>query len=300
MDIIHLNGKQYALDDEMRIRTIDPWPEVLRTTGNRQRIDRINTDAWNQESFRAGIGFFKTIGPVPVDESVAHISYLGYADGQVETRWEGIVTPAALPAVISHTNDGTSSQPDHEYYRFFLAGASGFTIPALYVMSSNINESIALLAANGSNFGEGKDLTTGFTGYRPTCISEEGGVTKIWGGTLGSSIHTKITSITALGAFADFTPTTNLSHIPYSMVNFQDILYAATIEKNPNELQIEKSTDGGDNWANVTGLTRQLYGADNASAGHTAELIIYYDADGNEALYCVTNQYYPGCLSMLH
>lgn len=281
-DIVTLNGAKYSVD-EIRSRTIKAWAEPVRVTGNEARVDRRNASAWNQESLRAGMGYYHCLGPVPDDPSQAHKSYVGCFDSTVETRYDGVVTLAGLPEVLTQDND-------HDYYRFFEAQGASYTFPAMYAASHTASESIARVDTLGTDMAAYKDLSSGYgTNYVPKeLVSNGSGISRFWGGTLSGGIPGTIVQIGTSGAVADFTPTTNMSHVPYSVILYQDVLWATTVEATNNRMQIEKSTDGGDNWANVTGLTLGLNGS-NTNMPHQYDLIIYEDQDGVEALYMQTN-----------
>jgi len=284
---VKLDGKNYAIRGQIRTQAFDPWPEPLRIVGNLQRRDRTNANQWIQESFRSGLGYYRAVGDPPANPDTGHPSYRGFFNSTLETRWAGQVTLPTNGQSMSHTNDGTSGEPDHNYSGIFKARSAG-NYPGLYAWSDLKEESIAFW--NGSTWAEGKDLTSGYTNYRPTAVTEYQGTWQIWGGVPGA-VPSKIVTINAAGAFADFTPSTNLSHYPLDVVIFKGLVhYAVTWERANGLFQIETSTDGGDNWADVAGLEiSNMYPSGSSSVNAWAKLVEYFDADGDPALYLVTN-----------
>ena len=82
-----------------------------------------------------------------------------------------------------------------------------------------------------------------------------------------------------------------MSHYPLDVVIFKGLVhYAVTWERANGVLQIETSTDGGDTWADVAGLEISvMYPSGVSSINAWAKLVEYFDADGDPALYLVTN-----------
>lgn len=284
---VKLDGKNYAVRGQIRTQAFDPWPEPLRIVGNLQRRDRTNANQWIQESFRSGLGYYRAVGDPPANPDTGHPSYRGFFNSTLETRWGGQISLPAGAQAMSHTNDGTSGEPDHNYSGLFKARSSA-AYPGIYAWSDLKEESIAYWS--GSAWTEAKDLTSGYTNYRPTAVTEYQGTWQIWGGVPGACAA-KIVTINAGGSFADDTASTPMSHYPLDVVIFKGLVhYAVTWERANGVLQIETSTDGGDTWADVAGLEISvMYPSGVSSINAWAKLVEYFDADGDPALYLVTN-----------
>ena len=180
---VKLDGKNYAVRGQIRTQAFDPWPEPLRIVGNLQRRDRTNANQWIQESFRSGLGYYRAVGDPPANPDTGHPSYRGFFNSTLETRWGGQITLPAGAQTMGHTNDGTDGEPDHNYSGLFKA-RSGANYPGIYAWSDLKEESIAYWS--GSAWTEAKDLTSGYTNYRPTAVTEYQGTWQIWGGVPGA------------------------------------------------------------------------------------------------------------------
>lgn len=275
-----LDGVSYPVSGEINSRTIDPWAEPIRIVGNKQRVDRINATPWVQESWSAGMGYYRTIGPVPDDPNALHPSYRGFYESILDTRFEGQVTLPPLEEAVTITDSGD------DFYRFFQTHANGFNFPALYAVCENASESIALLDSLGTTFDTYKDLAS-YSNYRPTAITTEDGISRIWGGTY-IGIPSPIVQVGTGGTVADFTPTTNMTDFPYDVINFHGTLYASTMDRVNNYMQVQSSTDGGNNWADVSGMGLSIQAQSNSQTTQM-NFVEYFDVDGVDAIYLVTN-----------
>jgi len=280
-ETVFLNGFPFAIEGEIRTQTIDPWPDALRNTGQKQRNNRINASQWIQESWRTGIGWYKHVGIPPDDVGGGHPSFDGVFDSTAETRWEGQTT---LPGLI--TSDMTLETTTFDYYRFFTGPTAGVSAnrTSPYLVSFTGAEHIERLDDDGAEWSSSKDLSGGtYANFAPRVFISLDGDIHIYGGLIAGTVPARTVKLQPDGTYADRTFTTNFSGIPYGGVAVNDSdMYVVAIDTTNGLLTIEKSTDKGVTWAIVDKQTFWGY--------RWADMIMYLDADGKPAPYVVTDK----------
>ena len=277
--VFQLGGNTYVLASPMVIEDLDAWPEVVRTTGSKQRADRINANAIIWEDMRYGVGIFNTKGPLPEElvNKAADVdpSWNAFWSSTLSTEYIGQYTLPLLPIVTTHTNN---SSPDHSYDLLIKYGQN------LYAVSDTANESIGTYAVASPNFAQGKDLTSGYTNLliQGSCETQAGLL--LFGGST-TTLGTPWIRIHADGTYNNVTPHTGLNgKPPYSMKPFKGNIYAAIWDSANGQVEIWKSTDDGTTFTAISGMviTHPQLGI--------IDLVQYRDSSGQPTLLLHVNE----------
>jgi hypothetical protein len=266
----NLGGITFVLASPMVIEDLDAWPEVVRTTGNKQRADRINANQIIWDDLKFGMGFFNTKGPLPeefTDKNQVDPSFNGFYSSTLSTEYIGQITLPLLHNTVTHTNN---SSPDHEYGLIRKFGSH------LFAFSNDANTSIAKYNPASPNWAQDKDLTSGYTNLliRGTVETQSGLLA--FGGTTGS-VGTPWVKYTTASSWSNITPS-GMTNTPYSMKAFKGNVYAASYDYTNKQVEIYKSVDDGTTWTAITGM---VIGEPDLEF---IDLIEYRDASGQAAI----------------
>lgn len=274
-----LNGNRFAVKDGIiQVSTQPAWADPLRITGNQQRGDRINASQWVMESWASGWGFRSHRGAPPTDPNIpAHPSISGFFDSTLETRWEGQVT---LPGLIENVAYGTAENSADDFHRLFIGPDGNGDIP--YLLPSDATAEIAQITYSTEVIDQADDLAA-ISNYAPIAPINVQGTVIFFGGIVGSAVPANYRQVNQAGTHANFTPSANVSFPIVSGLVFRDIIYVATIDHTNGKVIIESSSDDGDNFAQIAGMTVP------AGAARVAELVSYFDAQGQAAVYLQTD-----------
>ena len=275
--VFQLGGNTYVLASPMLIEDLDAWPDVVRTTGSRQRADRINTNAIIWEDMRYGVGIFNTKGPLPeelVNKDDVDSSWNAFWSSTLSTEYIGQYTLPLLSVATTHTNDDS---PDHAYALLIKYGIS------LFAVSDTANESIGAYNTSTPNFAQGKDLTSGYTNLliQGSCETQAGLL--LFGGST-TTLGTPWIRVHADGSYNNVTPSGLSGKPPYSMKPFKGNIYAAIWDSANGQVEIWKSTDDGTTFAAITGMV-----ITHPQRGFI-DLIHYRDSSGQPTLLLHTNE----------
>ena len=278
---VELDGTTYRLaNGRIQIEDLQPWKDPIRTIGNQRRSDRSNLSQIVSEDTTFGIGFPNTKGAIPIEGEVGDPSYRGLFSSEAETRFNGQITLPGELETSTHTKNATSG--DHTYYRMYQAPRAGSDPLATDPIALNIiaNQSIAQYDGS-SNWAQLQDLT-GESNCVPRTAFRHKGNLFIMGGT-ESTVWSKFSKINAAGSASLVTPSTNVGEPVYSGVSFRDLIIVACFDSGTGMVEIWKSSDEGDNFYQVEGMTASV-----VFDGPNIELIQYLDASGSPALYLTT------------
>lgn len=277
-DTVLIAGKRFAVKDGLiQVTTKEAWADPLRITGNQQRGDRVNTSQWVQEDWSSGLGFRTHKGAPATDPNAPqHPSISGFFDSTLETRWAGQVTLSGLIESVAY---GTADNANDQYDRIFLAPDGNANIP--HLCPSDTGGEIAKISYSSEEIDTASVATT--SNYAPIAPVKYKGKVIFFGGVVGSAVPADYRQVTEAGTWSTLTPTTNVSNPIVSSVLFRDIIYVATIDDTDGTVVIEQSSDGGANFAPITGM--------EVPTGDTrmGQLVSYFDAQGQAALYLQTD-----------
>lgn len=269
---VRMAGEEYFIEGDVLVEHWNPWGEPIRTVGNLQRADRINANQWVQESWRSGLGYFKTIGVPPQDPNQpdAHPSFTGFNDSTIETRWEG---QGSLPGLI---NSGAVTETAHYYTRFFKTSDN-----LIWLRAKEAGVSLGKWNRATHVVDNGESLT-GDT-WIPGATVDHNGSTFLLGGVAQTNAIMTYKPTT----WSDVNPGTNPGGQFISAISFKDILYALYHDSTNKLLIVQKSTDDGAIWTTVAGIEVTEGPGNRAIYGHLVE---YLDANGQPAPYLITDE----------
>ena len=270
-----LNGRDYIVDGGVQVTPLASWADPLRVVGNPRRGDRTNASQWVQEDWSSGLGY-ESMTASPIDDArQPDPSWYGFYDSTCETRWKGQVTLPGLQEAV------TTANSSHSYSRFTTATNGATIVPHMY---GGDEESIQRDNTGVfSTFTSIKDLTSGYTNFKPRCdVKRSDGGTLFLGGDNAGNIPAKVVYIAASGTVTDLSPSGNLTGIALSAINFKNILYAIVWVAASDKLQLNQSTNDGAAWTVVNTNLNLGYEGTNR---RYAQLFQYLDANGQPAIY---------------